>query len=277
MDRPEARLLNKNAADKRRLAKVWDLPDGRPDSFTAKVWLRKGAVPFVSWANGISSKGNIRRVAEKHHPEVIRATTTQLDAAKLGDPEAQALVEKLARNENNPLLSELYRDRVFESGTWMSPDRYMRTGHLSATSFCSANKWTPQKSTLMNLCSVSQPAAFRQPVKPEEVKHYAQFVRDRIAAGNSHRRAIKLGLTIILTSPRFLYLDEGNADSGTSSVPMNWQPGCRISSGAQCQTKNCFKKPARRNFRKMDYATRHCVCSLIPKRSRSWNTPRITG
>ena len=86
---PEARLLNKNAADKRRLAKVWDPPDGRPDSFTARVWLRKGQI-FASWANGISSKGNIRRVAENHHPEVIRATTTQLDESSL-------VIQKLKR------------------------------------------------------------------------------------------------------------------------------------------------------------------------------------
>ena len=213
---PEARLLNKNAADKRRLAKVWDLPDGRPDSFTAKVWLRKGAVPFVSWANGISSKGNIRRVAEKHHPEVIRATTTQLDAAKLGDPEAQALVEKLALNENNPLLSELYqgpRVRIWNmdiSGPihedWPPVSHQLLFGEqMDAT-----------KIDIDELVQRFATRAFRQPVKPEEVKHYAQFVRDRIAAGNSHRRAIKLGLTAILTSPRFLYLDEGNADSGTS-------------------------------------------------------------
>ena len=58
---------------------------------------------------GVSSKGNIPRVAEKHHPEVIRATTTQLDAAKLGNKEAQALVTKLAKNANNKLLSQVYQ------------------------------------------------------------------------------------------------------------------------------------------------------------------------
>ena len=73
---PEARLLEKNASDQRRLAQVWDLPDGEPEVFRTRVWLRKGAIPFVSWANGVSSKGNIRRVAEKHHPQVIRATQT---------------------------------------------------------------------------------------------------------------------------------------------------------------------------------------------------------
>ena len=40
----------------RQLLKVWDLPDTQPDVFTQRVWLNKGAIPFVSWTNGISSK-----------------------------------------------------------------------------------------------------------------------------------------------------------------------------------------------------------------------------
>ena len=54
---PQAALLEKNAADQRRLVKVWDLPDGEPEELTQRVWLEKGAIPFVSWTNGISSKG----------------------------------------------------------------------------------------------------------------------------------------------------------------------------------------------------------------------------
>ncbi|MEM9367938.1 MAG: DUF1588 domain-containing protein [Planctomycetota bacterium] len=82
---PNEALLAKNAADQRQLVKVWDLPDDQPKVFTQRIWLDKGGIPFMSWTNGVSSKGNIRRVAEKHHPEVIRATKTQRDAAKLGN------------------------------------------------------------------------------------------------------------------------------------------------------------------------------------------------
>jgi len=216
---PEARLLNKNAADQRRLAEVWDLPDGQPDVFTARVWLRKGAVPFISWANGISSKGNIRRVAEKHHPEVIRATTTQLDAAQLGDPEAQALVEKLKRNDKNPLLSERYhgpRVRIWNmdiSGPiheqWPPASHQLLFGKQMDASKVDLDKLVLRFTT----------RAFRQPVKPEEVKHYSQFILDRIAAGNKPERAIKMGLTAILSSPRFLYLDEGDEQKGTALAP----------------------------------------------------------
>ncbi|MDV6031505.1 MAG: DUF1587 domain-containing protein [Phycisphaera sp. RhM] len=106
---PNEGLLAKSAADQRQLVKVWDLPDGKPAVFTQRIWLDQGAIPFVSWTNGVSSKGNIRRVAEKHHPEVIRATKTQRDAAKLGNQEAKSRVAKLDKNSNNKLLSEVYQ------------------------------------------------------------------------------------------------------------------------------------------------------------------------
>ncbi|MDC0288638.1 DUF1592 domain-containing protein [Rubripirellula sp.] len=216
---PNARLLNKNAADQRRLTEVWDLPDGKPKVFSTKVWLRKGAVPFVSWANGISSKGNIRRVAEKHHPEVIRATTTQRDAAKLGDRAAQTLVQELERNDNNPVLSESYhgpRVRVWNmdiSGPiheqWPPASHRLLFGQQMDASQIDLDELVLRFTT----------RAFRQPVKPEDVEHYVQFIRDRLALGNKPERAIKLGLIAILSSPRFLYLDEGNEQLGSSLSP----------------------------------------------------------
>jgi mono/diheme cytochrome c family protein len=216
---PEARLLNKNAADQRRLTEVWDLPDGKPTVFSTKVWLRKGAVPFVSWTNGISSKGNIRRVAEKHHPEVIRATTTQRDAAKLGDRAAQTLVQELERNDNNPVLSESYhgpRVRVWNmdiSGPiheqWPPASHRLLFGQQMDASQIDLDELVLRFTT----------RAFRQPVKPEDVEHYVQFIRDRLALGNKPERAIKLGLIAILSSPRFLYLDEGNEQLGSSLSP----------------------------------------------------------
>jgi len=216
---PDAKLLNKNAADQRRLTEVWDLPDGQPTELSTKVWLRKGAVPFVSWANGVSSKGNIRRVAEKHHPEVIRATATQRDAANLGDPEAQALVQKLSRNENNAVLSERYhgpRIRVWNmdiSGPiheqWPPASHKLLFGEQMDASQIDLDELVLRFTT----------RAFRQPVKSEEIQHYVQFIRNRLATGNKPERAIKLGLIAILTSPRFLYLDEGNEQLGSALAP----------------------------------------------------------
>jgi hypothetical protein len=210
---PEARLLEKNAADQRRLANVWDLPDGQPEIFTQRVWLGKGAIPFVSWTNGISSKGNIRKVAEKHHPEVIRANKTLLDAASLGDPEAKALVAVLMKNKDNKLLSEVYqgpRMRVWgmdiEGPTfeqWPPTSHQMLFGAQTDASKVDIDKVLRRFAT----------RAFRRPVTHDEVEHYSSFVRGRIEGGDTHANAIKLALAAMLTSPRFLYLDEGNDEA----------------------------------------------------------------
>lgn len=212
---PNARLLDKNAADQRQLLKVWDLPDGQSEVFTERVWLNRGAIPFVSWTNGVSSKGNIRRVAEKHHPEVIRATTTQLDAARLGNPEARTLVEKLAKNANNKLLSEVYhgpRIRVWSMDVegpnfehWPPASHQLLFGNATDASNVDIGQAVQQFAR----------RAYRRPVSAAEVVHYVRFIRDRINNGVSHAEALKLGLAAILTSPRFLYLDEGNDEAAS--------------------------------------------------------------
>ena len=183
--------------------------------FTQRVWLNEGAIPFVSWTNGISSKGNIRRAAEKHHPQVIRATKTQLDAAKLGDPAAKALVARLAKNANNKLLSEVYRGpriRIWnmdikgpEYQQWPPASHRLQFGDETDASKIDIEKTVLKFTT----------RAFRQPVSAAEVAHYATFIRERIDSGDSPPNAIKLGLAAILTSPRFLYLDEGNDELGS--------------------------------------------------------------
>ena len=216
---PEFRLLNKNAADHRRLVRVWDLPDGQPKTFTQKVWLGKGSIPFVSWTNGISSKGNIRRVAEKHHPEVIRPTNTQIDAAKLGDRNAKELVERLSKNLNNKLLSEVYhgpRIRVWsleiEGPTF---DQWPPVSHR----LLFGEQTDPAKIDIDRIVREFASRAFRRPVKTVEVEHYAAFIRERIRNGEAPGRAIKWGLAAVLTSPRFLHLDEGDDEKEAKLKP----------------------------------------------------------
>ena len=207
---PNVRLLDKNAADQRRLVKVWDLPDTKPEVFSERVWLRKGAIPFVSWTNGVKSKGTIRRTAEKHHPEVIRATATQKDAAKLGVSGAKAIVEKLALHEGNPLLSEVYRGprmRLWEMDIeGPSVEHWPPLSHQTLFGSVTDASKVDIHEAVLRFAS----RAFRRPLVPDEVQHYVSFIQSRIAQGDPHAYALKLGFTAILTSPRFLYLDEGN-------------------------------------------------------------------
>lgn len=219
---PDANLLEKNAADQRLLLDVWDLLDGKPKVFTKRVWLNSGAIPFVSWTNGVSSKGNIRRVAEKHHPEVIRATKTQIDAARLGDSEMQQLVANLAGNVNNKLLSEVYHGpRIRVWGMSVAGPDYTHWPPQSHQ-LLFGNETDPTKVDIEETVLKFANRAFRRPVSSEEIRHYVTYIRGAIDEGDSHAHAIRQGLAAILTSPRFLYLDEGReeADKGLTAYEL---------------------------------------------------------
>lgn len=207
---PRADLLSKNAAEQRRLVQIWDLPDTRVEQFTKKIWLNKGSIPFVSWANGISSKGNIRKVAEIYHPEVIRPTKTQLDAARLGNKSAQALVDNLLRNTNNKLLSEVYHGpRIRLWGMEIEGPHFEHwppRGHQ----LLFGNELDPLKVDVEQVIKRFAARAFRRPLKAGEVDHYIAFVLQRIEHGESLEASVKLAMVAILTSPRFLYMDEGD-------------------------------------------------------------------
>lgn len=216
---PSAPLLDKNAADQRQLLKVWDLPDGQPKEFLFRVWLNEGAIPFISWTNGVSSKGNIRRVAERHHPEVIRATTTQLDSAKLGNAEEQALVARLAKNANNKLLSEVYQGPRVRVWKMDIAGPHFEQWPPASHQLVFGDQTNARKLDVDQCVATFARRAFRRPVSTAEVEHYTKFIRDRIANGDSHADAMKLGIAAVLTSPRFLYLDEGNAEADSRLAP----------------------------------------------------------
>jgi hypothetical protein len=167
----------------------------------------------VSWANGVSSKGNIRKVAEKYHPEVIRPTKTQLDAAQLGDKSAQELVARLLRNTNNKLLSEVYQGpRIRLWGLEIEGpgfDQWPPSSHQVLF----GKEMDPRNVDLERVILRFASRAFRRPLKPSEVDHYIAFVRKRVQQGESQEASIKLAMVAILTSPRFLYLDEGNDEN----------------------------------------------------------------
>ena len=209
---PDVTLLDKNAADQRQLVKIWDLPDGQPKTLSQRVRLRKGAIPFISWTNGVKSKGTIRRVAEKYHPEVIRATKTQQDAAKLGNQEAKDLVERLTKNAGNKIVSDVYRGPRVRIWSLDIEGPHVDQWPPASHQMLFGNETDALEVDINAVVTKFAARAFRQPVKPEDTKHYVDFVGNRMENGDSPARAIQLGLAAILTSPRFLYLDEGNEE-----------------------------------------------------------------
>ncbi len=212
---PTPDLLVKGASEGRRLVQIFDLVDEETRVYSATVWLTKGSTPFVHWVNGFSSKGTIRKVGEKYHPEVMRPKQYAEDMAKNGGVEAERQLKERAQNAQNRLLSEVYdgpRVRIFSMEiegphytSWPPESHQKLYGKVMR----------PEDLNLESTISRFAQRAFRRKLKPEEFEHYIQFVKQKITDGEPADEAIRLGLAAILTSPRFLYLDEGDENTDT--------------------------------------------------------------
>lgn len=216
---PEAKLLLKSASAGRILAGIYDLDDDRPRETVVKIWLTKGSTPFLSWTNGISSKGIIRRVSERYHPETLRVTPTLQDAADAGDEEAKARIAKIIKTGGKAVLSDVYhgpRVRVHDF-TITGPDYDVWPPASHQVLF--GPETDPDKVDVPATIKRFAGRAFRRPVSNDQVRHYVDFIANRRKQGDAAERAITLGLAAILTSPRFLYLDEGNEDIDQALSP----------------------------------------------------------
>ena len=198
---PELRLLGKNAHEGRRPVKVFDLADEVPTDYEVTVWMEKGSAPFVHWVNGVSSKGTIRKVADKYHPEVVRTRDYLLQ---------EGLAE--AKNLDSKTIGEVYdgpRIRV-HSMEIIGPvyESWPPESHRMIFGDETDPKDVDVSTTLIDFAT----RAFRRPQEREDVQHYIDFVEEQTKAGKSREAALKLTLSAILSSPRFLYLDEGDEE-----------------------------------------------------------------
>lgn len=196
---PELRLLGKNAHEGRRPVKVFDLADEVPTNYVVTVWMEKGSAPFVHWVNGVSSKGTIRKVADKYHPEVVRTQDYLLQ---------EGLAE--SKNLDSQTIGEVYdgpRIRV-HSMEIIGPvyESWPPKSHRMLFGDSTNPKRVDVAATLVEFAS----RAFRRPQSAEDVQHYVDFVKQQTQAGKSREEALKLALSAIMSSPKFLYLDEGD-------------------------------------------------------------------
>ena len=200
---PEPRLLSKSAYKGRREVAVFELVDEVPTDYSATVWLEKGSTPFFHWINGVASKPTITRVAAKYHPEVVRTQDYLL----------QEGLEK-AKNLDNPTIGEVYegpRMRVhameIEGPTF---DSWPQRSHQTIFGKETDVERVDIERTLAEFGS----RAYRRPQTLGDIQHYADFVRQQEDAGKTPEAALKLGLAAMLSSPKFLYLDEGDEAMG---------------------------------------------------------------
>ena len=200
---PEPRLLSRSAYKGRRDVMGFELADEVPTDYSATVWLEKGSTPFFHWINGVASKPTITRVAAKYHPEVVQTQDYLLQ---------EGLEE--AKNLDNSTIGEVYegpRMRVhameIEGPTFDAwPQRSHRTIFGGETN---VNRVDIER-ILVEFGS----RAYRRPQTSGDIQHYIDFVRQQEDAGKTPETALKLGLAAMLSSPKFLYLDEGDEATG---------------------------------------------------------------
>jgi len=208
---PDESFLGKRVSEGRVLIGAYDLPDNERMEIEKTVWMPAGSLPFVHWINGPgASKRIMRLLTEQYHPEAERRSQTKVDrlreqGAKV--PE-DALVQKV-------WISDLYQGpRVRLYGlTIEGPihDQWPPAGHRRIA----GAETDPRAINVAEVIVSFASKAFRRPVRQGEVAHQIGFVRQQMAAGVNKIEALKQGLTAILTSPRFLFLDEGDpAESG---------------------------------------------------------------
>lgn len=208
---PDESYLGKRASEGRVLIGAYDLQDNESMMIEETIWMPAGSLPFVHWINGPgASKRIMRELTEKYHPEAERRSQTKIDrlreqGVKVGK---DALVQKV-------WISDVYqgpRVRLYEmSLEGPLHQEWPPAGHRDVV----GKETDPRSLNVAEVLTAFAGKAFRRPVPQREVTHHIEFVRQQMAAGVSKQEAIKLGLTAILISPRFLFLDEGDpAESG---------------------------------------------------------------
>lgn len=227
---PGIAFLKKRTSEGRVFVRAFDLADNNPKTYEATVWMPAGSIPFIHWINGIgSTKRPLRTIVERYHPEARRKSKTAVDKLKeAGLPVPKdALVQKV-------WISDLYkgpRVRVFEMAL-EGPlhEQWPPRGHQNiAGRETDAAKLNIEK-TLVAFAA----KAFRRPVKKEEIAHHIRFVQDRVDSGTPSAEALKQGLTAILSSPRFLFIEEGDARRGVRLD--DFQLATRLSYALWCST-----------------------------------------
>jgi hypothetical protein len=207
---PNSRYLGNQASEGRVLIDVYDLPDNEPTEVGKTVWMPAGSIPFVHWINGPgSSKRPLRLLTERYHTEAIRKTQAAVDQlVEQGLPVPKdALFQKV-------YISDVYqgpRIRIFEISvegplhpSWPPP------GHRNII----GEETDATKVDIPSTFEMFATKAFRQPVDANEVRHYIEYTQGLVKSGISPAEAIRKGLAAILTSPRFLLLDEGDSRKG---------------------------------------------------------------
>ncbi len=211
--------LSKTTTRGRHLAGVFSLKDNQAETYELTTWMPAGAVPAINWVNGSgAAKGPVGRIIRTYHPDADPIRPTEADELRQ-QGKGMTDEEVAAFNAKQKPIGSVYRGprlRIYELSI---------EGPLE-------NQWPPEShrslvGDTLDASEVDIPAAltafatraFRRPVEQVEIAHYISFVYRMISEGETYASAIKSGLAAILTSPEFLYLDEGSLQDSDYLTP----------------------------------------------------------
>lgn len=206
------RALEKSTTRGRNLIEVIELADNEAETYTVTTWMPKGGVPFINWINGPgASKRHVRVMIENYHPESTVWTPTRVDMMR---EQGRKISDEEVAQHNASVVPASYvyrgpRIRLYEMVVeGPLEEEWPPVNHRELVGDSTDASQVDVPAAIRKLAT----RAYRRPVAEDEIAHLVEYVKDSIGSGTSPEEAIKSGFSAILTSPFFLFLNEGNAD-----------------------------------------------------------------
>jgi len=185
-----------------------DLPDNEAKEYEFRFRMNKGNIPYIYWPNGAHvGHYEIMENAKRFYPHIIERFYTK-------DGE-------LPRDETGEKHPEYLH---FVRHVFKGPKVRVHSVELSGPfpieqSFAidSADLKRYRAGSVRELDQILvdfSTKAFRRPTTKAEVSNFSRLVRHALDGGKDWETSLKLGFTAVLSSPRFLYLQEGENKSG---------------------------------------------------------------
>ena len=172
-----------------RIIGEYEIPDDKTIEIEHRAWLESGFTFHVHWANGPdgSFKRILRKVLPKYHKDALYPVRNPPEMYVGSGPELHV--------QTLEIEGPIYKQWPPEGFARYFPDPPARPGvdYLDAS--------------LMRLAE----AAYRRPVRREEMLPYLAAARGHFSENHDFWAAAKYGVRAVLTSPNFLYLVETRA------------------------------------------------------------------
>jgi len=217
---PNPRMIEVVDAPGRPVLGVYDIPDNKRRTIEIRTPLRKGSVPMMYWVNGLNGgTAPIHSVIEKHYPELQQYLGERSTFVyEKGGKSPQPLLDFLETEYRGP------RVRI-HSVTVEGPYPVEVPGAFTTADFSRFAR--APKSSLPKVFAEFATRAFRRPVSEKEMAPFLAFTRKALDDGASQIDALKIGFSAVLSSPQFLYLDEGDSQDGLALT--DYQLASRLS------------------------------------------------